>query len=249
MSRITACLGLLFTLGVSSRAASQDTSSSQATCKNMDSCFNEWTCRLPPGVPRIAGTATLTSGRLITDDGRGSYTDARDSSDVYVRAAVNLYVTAPEVKPDAARRRMRIDMTQPADSAAESLGIIEDAYADFHAWGPSLARNGVEPTVQYLRVGSSHKSAFVHVDFTYQGRYYLLLLGREALGEGCNKPATALFTTGTSTATISRPQHNVYVIEAPEGSIGRLFDITNKIAGAVNKGLYYTSFKLVFEGQ
>ncbi|HUQ19642.1 MAG TPA: hypothetical protein VM099_08515 [Gemmatimonadaceae bacterium] len=202
---------------------------------------------MPPAVPRLTASVTVTPGRFLIDDGKAAYTEGSDSSLVYVRAAVTLNATAPKVRSSAARRFLRIDMSHPVDSRTPSLGVIDDHYADFHAWGPTLARRGVEPVIQYVRVGSTWKSALAHIDFTYGGRYYLLQLGPEALGEGCNKGGTALFGTGTTAVTMSRPQHNVYIVDAPQGSIGRLFDITNKLAGALDKGLYYMNFRLVFE--
>lgn len=220
---------------------------SSTTCSFADGCFAEWSCRLPPGVPRLTGSATLTAGRHITGDGKGPFVDSRDSGAVYVRAALNILPTLPLVGSAYATRFLRIDLSRPADSTAVSLGIIEDSFADLHAWGSTLARNGVEPTVQYQPVGSTVKSAAVHIDFHYQGRYYLLQIGAEGIGEGCNQGGTGVYGTGTTAATVSRPQHNLYIVDAPSGSVGRLFDITNKFAGAVNKGLYYTSFRVVFE--
>ena len=85
------------------------------------------------------------------------------------------------------------------------------------------------------------------MNFTYRGRYYLLQLGPEALGDGCNQGGTALYGTGTTAATVSRPRFDRYVVDAPPGSIGRLFDVTNKLAGAVNMGLYFTNFRVVFD--
>lgn len=227
--------------------AQQPAGTGAATCTAMDECFAEWSCRLPPAVPRLSATVTLTPGRFLSEDGKGPYLEGADSSLVYVRAAVSLHATSPKVRRSMARRFLRIDMTHPVDSATPSLGIIEDPYSDFHAWGPTLARRGVEPVIQYLSVGSTWNSALTHIDFTYHGRYYLLQLGPEALGEGCNRGGTALFGTGTTAVTVSRPQHNVYVVDAPVGSVGRLFDISNKIAGAVDKGLYYMNFRLVFQ--
>lgn len=227
--------------------AQQPAGTTAATCRFMDECFAEWSCRLPPEVPRLSASATLAAGRYIRGDLKGSYVEGRDSGNAYVRAALNIYATAPSVAAAHATRSLKIDLSHPADSIAASLGIIEDHFADFHAWGSTLARGGVEPTIQYLPVGSAVKSALVHVDFTYHGRYYLLQLGPEALGEGCNQGGTALYGTGTTAATVARPRYNRYIVDAPAGSIGRLFDITNKLAGAVNKGLYYTSFRVVFD--
>ena len=223
------------------------TSTVPATCNNIEGCFVEWSCRLPPGVPRLSASAKLTRGRYITGDLKGPYVEGRDSGSAYVRAALNIHATAPRVAAAHATRSLTIDLTHPADSIATSLGIIQDRFADFHAWGSTLAREGVEPVIQYLAVGSAVKSALVHVDLTYHGRYYLLQLGPEALGEGCNQGGTAVYGTGTTAATVSRPRYNRYIVEAPAGSVGRLFDITNKLAGAVNKGLYYTSFRVVFD--
>lgn len=217
-----------------------------STCSVVEECLAEWSCALPPSVPRISGTVTLEPGFLIAGDGKGPFRDHRDSSEVYVRAALNIHPTIPGVKPFTASRSFRIDLTQPADSSTTSLGVITDAFADFHAWGPTLARRGIESVVQYLQVGSQWKSALVHIDFARDGRYYMLQLGPEAVGEGCNKGGTAVYGRGTTAVTMSRPEHNVYIVEAPPGTVGRLFDITNKLTGAKNIGLYYTSFRAVF---
>lgn len=234
-------------VNVPATEAQQPAGTTAPTCRFMDECFAEWSCRLPPGVPRLPASATLAAGRSISGDLKGPYVEGRDSGNAYVRAALNIYTTAPSVAATHAVRSLRIDLSHPADSIAASLGIIEDHFADFHAWGPTLAREGVEPTIQYLPVGLAVESALVHIDFTYQGRYYLLQLGPEALGEGCNQGGSALYGTGTTAAMVSRPRYNRYIVDAPVGSIGRLFDITNKLAGAVNKGLYYTSLRVVFD--
>lgn len=221
--------------------------SASQTCSAVDDCLVNWACLLPPAVPQIGGSATLAPGRLITDDGKGPFADGRDSANVYVRAALNIHPTLARVDAAQARRFFRIDLTRPADSTAMPLGVIEDPFADLHAWGSTLARNKIEPTVQYQRVGTTVKSAATHWDFHYNGRYYLLQLGPEAVGTGCNEGGTAVYGTGTTQATVSRPQHNAYIVDAPDGSVARLFDITNKFAGAVNKGLYYVSFRAAFE--
>jgi hypothetical protein len=247
VSKAYGLIAVIPILNVPATEAQQPAGTTAATCRFMDECFAEWSCRLPPGVPRLDASATLTAGRYISGDLKGPYVEGRDSGNVYVRAALNIYITAPNVAATQAIRSLKIDLSHPADSIASSLGIIEDHFADFHAWGFTLAREGVEPTIQYMPVGSVEKSALVHIDFTYRGRYFLLQLGPEALGEGCNQGGTGLYGTGTTAATVSRPRYNRYVVDAPVGSIGRLFDITNKLAGAINKGLYYTSFRVVFD--
>lgn len=222
-------------------------SGEKATCDYRTECFAEWSCHLPPDVPLLSGSATVSANRLVTNDARGPYLDRRDSARTNVRAALNLLPTSPTVDPALARRSLRIDLTHPADTTARSLGIINDPFAQLHAWGTTLARSGVEPTIQYFPVGSTAKSALTHVNFTYQGRYYLLQLGPEALGDGCNRGGTAVYGAGTTAATVSRPRYDRYVVDAPPGSIGRLFDVTNKLAAAVNKGLYLTSLRVVFD--
>ncbi len=232
-------------LRVPPRASAQQVVSAK-TCHQMDQCFVEWACRLPPGVPKLVGKAAIATDRSITGD-RTGFSAGRESSDVSVRAALNLVATMPGADSGHAIRSLRFDLSHPADPLAAPLGIVEDHYADLHVWGATLARDGVEPTIQYLPVGATISSALAHFDFNMGGHFYLLQFGPEALGTGCNQGGTSVTGVGTTAVTVTRARYNRYVVEAPPGSRARLFDVTNGLPGAVDRGLYYASFRVVFD--
>jgi hypothetical protein len=133
-------------------------------------------------------------------------------------------------------------LSRPADGASPSLGVVIDNFAEVHAWRETLVQGQYETIARDIPVGAVIQSAATHVDFHLNGRFYHLTMGPEVVGGACT--TTSTHGRGTTQATIRRASATEYSIEAPEGTIARLFDITDKLPNAVDKGLYYISFRI-----
>jgi hypothetical protein len=83
----------------------------------------------------------------------------------------------------------------------------------------------------------------VHIN----GLQYFLQMGPQPVGH-CYFEKNAIFGTGTTRATITRESDTRWVVDLPEGSIGRLFENSRgDDSHALNKGLYYVSLRYVIQ--
>jgi hypothetical protein len=169
------------------------------------------------------------------------------------RAVVLFWPRAPE--DTSVARSIRVDLRQPVrGGGGVPLGIISDHYAELAAqWyaepapGDSAGvRLRLQHSVREIPVGTSVDAQQVNIGVHINGRYHIVQLGPQPTGH-CFAEGTAIHGAGTTRAHISRPTEYTFVVEAPPGSVGRLFDTYHTNKHAVDKGLYYVSFRYVVQ--
>jgi len=97
-----------------------------------------------------------------------------------------------------------------------------------------------------IPVGTTVNAEQIDLDFHIQGVHHVLQMGPQPVGH-CFSDGTAIHGRGTSRGTITRTTVGRWVVDLPNGSIGRLFDdhIADKFA--VDRGLYFVSLHFVLE--
>ena len=189
-------------------------------------------CNDPPTRAAFVGSTVVSDfSDGLSSDGRGPYA----SGWVAVHASVGLRVdSVGAVSP----RKFVVNLSHPVpDGGGAPLGLITlaDKAALFTQW------RTVEKTPQNLNdipVGQTVTAAQLNVWFYIDGRFHLLQMGPQPWGH-CDSGRNLVTGAGTSSATISRPSATKWVVDLPAGSVGRLFDLHNTAAHAVDRGLYY----------
>lgn len=224
-------------------------------CRGPFTCDGEISiCRQSSG-PITARRFTFTdSGYSLRSDGRGSYTAGVEGVGVFAGVAVVLFWRQPPSDP-ASARFISVNLDSPLKgSRGKKLGIIKDAYAEVAAqWyaepariDSTGARIRLQHSVRELPVGTSVDAKQVNIGVHIDGRYHILQMGPQPTGH-CFVEGTAIHGEGTTMARISRTAEHRVVVEAPPGSIARLFDTFHTNKHAVDRGLYHVSFRYVIE--
>ena len=119
-----------------------------------------------------------------------------------------------------------------------ALGTITDGN-DNHLEAQRYQVGSARQTLRDIPVGQTVTADQINVSFHINGHFHILQMGPQPYGH-CHSAPTAVFGTGTSNGTIYRVSATKWVIDLPQGSVGRLFDLYNTDQFAVDKGLYYT---------
>ena len=196
--------------------------------------------------------ADLSDG--VSSDGRGPYINNKDGV-IQTRAGregalvICLYDRKKRTCADSAEalnsvRSFTVNLSKPVPGGGgASLGTVGSRTA-----GAILAQRGmIGDTIQNLNtiaVGHTDAAAMLSISLRVNGRNHLLQMGPQANGHCLDASdgvpgKNLVHGTGTSTGTISRVSPTKWVIDLPQGSIGRLFDSENGPDHAVDKGLYY----------
>jgi hypothetical protein len=135
-------------------------------------------------------------------------------------------------------RSYRVNLNNPVPgSGAIPLGIFT-AGSDNMLYAASLRVGDLSPSMNALAVGQTVVAAQINVSFQLNGRFYVLQMGPQPLGI-CHTDVNGINGIGTSSGTIKRVSQTKWAVDLPAGSVGRLFDASNTILHAVDKGLYY----------
>jgi hypothetical protein len=173
---------------------------------------------------------------------------------VFSGVAVVLYWRQKPVDTSTARY-VAVDLTHPVPGqGGRSLGVIRDSYAEVaaqwyaeSAWVDSTSTPvRLQHTVLEIPVGLSVEASQVNIGIHIGGRYHILQMGPQPTSH-CFVEGTAINGLGTTRARISRPAEHVFVVEAPPGSIARLFDTYHTSKYAVDRGLYQVAFRYVVQ--
>lgn len=176
--------------------------------------------------------ADLSDG--VSSDGRGPYVRGSDGANGGVvvggLAAVGMD-DANDSVPNP--RRLKVNLEHPVPGGGGvPLGIISDGDDS-----GIVVEVDTLPPISSMPVGQTVSAAQLNVGFHLNGRFHLLQIGPLPYGH-CHAGPNLVNGTGTSSATIYRASRDRWVIDLPAGSMGRLFDIANTKAYAVDKGLY-----------
>jgi HEAT repeat protein len=194
------------------------------------------------------------AARSLRDDGLGAYVWGADSVSVvggpgfFLRLAAHNSFRGPFGPTTLSlRRSLGFDLSSPVTgSGSKPLGFVRDNEAviliavtvgrDSTGRVKGIANNDlpVSDTASVL-----HRVEF---HFRIGGHLHLLQLGDNWEGQAEAPWATGLNGRGTTNTQIVHPTRDAWIVAAPEGSIGRLWDLTDR-AHPVDRGLYKFSFR------
>lgn len=95
----------------------------------------------------VAADADLVSGLALTHDGRGTYSDAVDGVDTFIKHSLKLSMFEPQVwAPKETVRKMIVDLSAPVpESGSVPLGLLETGRTLKRFWHQDA--NGMVRTV------------------------------------------------------------------------------------------------------
>jgi hypothetical protein len=212
-------------------------------------------------IPRLA--ELTDSGHSLRSDGRGPYISGFDGVVVGRGEGFNLFVqqcppaeqsrfgcrnTETKMIPFGGppQRAMLVDLGRPvAASGATPRGIARDPEGTVRVfWKHDAATRRIFP-VGEIPVGSdTHEVQRVQIEFVHGGRPLMLQFGEWGQGQ-YNERAPAVQGHGTSSAMIRRPSATEWIVTAPRGSVGRLWDVADP-ERPMDLGLYAFTFAIRF---
>jgi hypothetical protein len=192
----------------------------------------------------IAANTDVTPGFALMDDGKGTYSDAVDHVDTFIKHRLMLRMSDQVFAPRTTARHLVVDLSHPVPgSGSRSFGVqpTGSLFGSFWYQAPS----GMVRSVHGISRDSTVASDRTDVMLSVSGKKHQLTMGRWS-GTFCEAIA-GVGGAGTSTAKITRLGREDYTVDAPNGSIARLWDISGR--KPTDKGLYYFSLHLHFKGK
>ena len=214
------------------------------TCSGASDCAaGPVICIGEDGPATVAPTLVTDYSNGLSSDGRGSYIQGvdgvRNSIVVYV-AGLSFDKASKSVKNP---RKYAVNLNNPVPGGGGiPLGIITDGN-DNNLEIQWYRAGDTRQNLHDIQVGQTVTANQANVTFHINGRFHILQMGPQPYGH-CHSAPTAVFGTGTSSGTIYRATETKWVIDLPQGSVGRLFDLYNTDQYAVDKGLYYTQLHI-----
>jgi len=203
-------------------------------------------CDDPPTLPSFIGpTVVLDFSDGVSSDGRGPYTKGTDGvlgSGVNWGAGLSLGYSVDAAHP----RRLAVNLSHPvSNGGGVPLGMITVGgnrlphWDALHTqWRPVDNTSNVSQNLHDIPVGQTVTALQMNVFFYIDGRFHLLQMGPQPWGH-CHSGMNLVTGAGTSSGTIYRASTTKWVMDLPAESVGRLFDLHNTAAHAVDRGLYY----------
>jgi len=210
------------------------------TCSGAGDCAaGPLVCTAEDGTATVAPTIIADFAGGVSSDGRSPYiqgTDGVTYSVVVTVATVSFGKSSKSVKHP---RTYSVNLNNPVPGGGGvPLGTITDG-SDINIETQWYRVGDARQNLHDIPVGQTVTAAQIDVTFHINGRFHILQMGPQPYGH-CHSAATAVFGSGTSSGTIYRASATKWVIDVPDGSVGRLFDLYNTDQFAVDKGLYYT---------
>jgi hypothetical protein len=192
----------------------------------------------------VAPTVITNYANGLSSDGRGPYIQGTDG----VRYSVVLYLATLSLDKSSKSvknpRKFSVNLNNPVPGGGGvPLGTITDG-SDINIETQWYRVGDTRQNLHNIAVGQTVTANQIDVTFHLNGRFHILQMGPQPYGH-CHSAPTAVFGTGTTSGTIYRASATKWVIDLPQGSVGRLFDLYNTDQYAVDKGLYY--FQLHYE--
>lgn len=202
-------------------------------------------------------TLTVLPGSpSLRDDGRGPYRQeagTRSSHNYsynlllpYADGTIRPYRRVS--RPDSARvpaRTLALDLAEPVAAAAGgALGVVRDSAVQVHVFY-MIDPQRVIWNFRDIPIGATVESDRTELQFSAGGVRYLLQFGPWALG-ACGEPYAGggiLHGAGTTSARIRRLSATTFFVEAPRGSVARLWDLRD-LSRPADRGLYRVAFQL-----
>lgn len=220
-------------------------SSSVSLAGLLSTCLNLENCRPAGGVSctTTAWEPSFDGPTVISDMTDGLSGDGRayiPGTDGVLKSGVSwnagLVVTSP--------RKLTMNLDHPVPGGGGlPIGIVTNGidqalpkyFGVLTQW--RRAGNGSQ-NLHDIPVSETVTAAQMNVPLYINGRVHLLQMGPQPFGH-CEAGTNLVNGAGTSSGTIHRASQTKWVVDLPAGSVGRLFDVHNTAAHAVDKGLYY----------
>jgi len=216
------------------------------TCNDLKGCFPSTTLTCTTTNPSSLSSAASISdaGNTIFSDGLGSYVDSMNDVESHLGQWANLWANYSSKRQMMGNRSINFDLSNPVPGGGGiNLGIINDPSGEIHVqW---KTENGVTSSLYDIPVGATVLSDQANLGVHIGGVIHVLQVGPTPKGS-CYAGTTAVRGDGTSQLSVTRLDNSTWVIDAPSGSIGRLFDDHNTDTYAVDKGLYYFALHVVY---
>lgn len=191
----------------------------------------------------VAANTELAPGLPLTDDGKGAYSDAVDHVDTFIKHRLMLKMSDQLWPPKTTARRLVVDLSQPVPgSGSAPLGVLPTGISFGSFWYQDS--NHMVRTVHAIPRDTTVPSDRTDIVLSIAGREHRLTMGRWS-GAYCER--LDIGGAGTSQATITRSGQEDYSVDAPAGSIARLWDMSRR--KPVDKGLYYVGLRAHFRGK
>jgi len=206
-------------------------------------------CKIP-NVPTQSMSAVVAEGGWLASDGRGAYVDGTQGSTATLRN-IAYVATNDGMTVNRNSRFLVFNFNSPVvgDPLAQALGVVQDRHGEmnvFYKLDPAGAdglrqKHGLEEVPDD---GVFYTSERTDLYVEINGVRHLLMFGGNTWGINTCEPSNgAIFgAPGTTYLQVARlPGSNTYLLQAPAGSLGRLFDYSNTF-NPIDKGLYRFSF-------
>jgi hypothetical protein len=191
----------------------------------------------------VVATTEVAPGKSLRDDAKGAYSDAVDHVDTFIKHRLMLRMSDQLLPPKVTARQLVIDLSHPVpESGAAPLGVLPTVTLFDSFWYQDA--KGMVRTVHAIPRDTTVTSDRTDV-MTVRGKNHQLTMGRWS-GPYCDaEPGVG--GVGTSEARITRLGLEDFTVDAPAGSVARLWDISGR--KAVDKGLYYFDLHAHFKGK
>lgn len=198
-----------------------------------------------PSSPIVIIFSLDKKSTYLKSDGLGDYTNNIDNVVSVSTHAYNLRILR-NGEGDLSKRSLSLNLNHPLrGSGAKAQGVITDSLASFHAF--YKLDTSVKPWTVYnfrdMPIGTTVLSPRTEIYVHINGDLHVLQLGFWGLGD-CNEPdgkGGRNGGLGTTPVKVTRKSETSYTIVASQGSIGRLWNVSNS-PRTVDKGLFETGF-------
>ena len=210
----------------------------------------------PLGIPPFRLRVTFQAGNSIEPDDKGVYLDGSGGVSATACDALSLWLGASKAEDPCAGpsergqtnvRTISVDLGNPVEgSGAKKLERLTGSQARIHVFLSRDRERRMIHSIYEVNAGETVQSDRVEIGLRLGGEDHVLLVGPWGPGEFNLRQPTVLHGEGSSKATVKRISNTMWVVDAPPGSIGRLWNNADP-ANPVDRGLYYASFGMTFE--
>lgn len=192
----------------------------------------------------VAANTDVAPSLMLTDDGKGTYSDAVDHVDTFIKHRLMLRMSDQVLSPKTTARHLVVDLSRPVPgSGSVPLGVLSTGTLFGSFWYQDTS--GMVRTVHAIPLDSTVQSDRTDVMLTVDGKDHQLTMGRWS-GPYCEAVA-GVGGAGTSQASITRAGEEDYTVTVRDSSIARLWDISGR--KPVDKGLYYFAVRAHLGGK
>ncbi len=191
----------------------------------------------------------------LRSDGLGVYAWGVDSVAVWMGSGFFLHMSPltegrGPIGPvrEGPRRALVFDLSTPiAGTGAQPLGVIRDNEAYIWVWYRRDSSTDRVTTVREISVSDAwHSVERIEMHFRVAGVLHVLQMGPFVEGQGGAGPwYTGMNGVGTSLGQLAHPTSATWIVQAPSGSIARLWSFEDRTR-PIDRGLYRFSLYIRF---